>query len=284
MSYNVMKELPKLPASDGPDTVADQLPHTGSVINLAKPRPHILLERRVAPEDMERLRNRWQEISTSTGESVRRKRQLGQRNPLGPFPVPGATENTPPTSVKLDSMPGTPGSQKRRGLFGRKLSDTQRPNKAALGIEKELSTKRSFKFLKKSKTTKSAPDLNGAAKAAAVKSSAVPVVPPMPKVSLPAPKANNFDIDINDGGIYFTCDSSWDASQGDATLIFVSPNRIDDAAVGEEPDSPLLHGSYSHADISSMRRLPLRRRSDYRENPSPARMHPIDELHSFLDV
>ncbi|KAH7912792.1 hypothetical protein BJ138DRAFT_1099972 [Hygrophoropsis aurantiaca] len=314
MSYNVMKDLPALPASDGPTesvtASAETLPLAGSVLNLAKPRPHILLERRIAPADMERLRSRWQAVAisstdtiavpdarnsnstnTQTLASVREKRRLGQVGPLGPFPVPPKQlENIAPAPSGPHTAPIPPVSQKRWVMFTRKALSSRRFMKMTSSPETTTSKQGYSKSTKKAKPSKSTPNLKSAAKTAPVKAN--PVEPTAPKVTLVAKEAATvglknfeFDVDIKDGGIYFACDPNWEPSQGDVTLVFVSPDPVDEPqVVFDMPDSPILHGSRSDAEICSTRSLPLRRRSEYREALSPPGLHPIDELHSFLDI
>jgi len=80
----------------------------------------------------------------------------------------------------------------------------------------------------------------------------------------------------DDGGIYLTIDSDWRSSRGEAMLTFLSPIPQDYDPF--RPDSPIMHRHRSLCDLATLIRT---QEPDFEATASP-RVHPIDELHSFI--
>ncbi|EGN98821.1 hypothetical protein SERLA73DRAFT_181481 [Serpula lacrymans var. lacrymans S7.3] len=236
-----------------------------------------------------------------------------QHEPISP---PSAAW-TSPQDITLPTLsvpsPSTPASCKRWGMFMLKykiqhsqilflMTFTFRKPSYALKsrgekIESTADTgcERSLKFLKKSATTKSAPDLKALGKATGAKRLAPPVrpVPPLPQ-SATVPPSTKFPVadeeqegeltnDFNDKGIYFGCDPRWDPSQGDATLFLISP--VDDVPAAADCEELIVKRQRSFT--RSTHSLPLdspNSQIHYHRSPQTQRMHPIDELHSYLEL
>jgi hypothetical protein len=163
-----------------------------------------------------------------------------------------------------------------------------------------LRSKAQQRLMTKLKCTKSTPNLSGQLKAA-VQASATgaPAVPAVVRAAPTAKEAASAPVSLSpkelpasemvpeletldDNAIYFTIDPDWRASQGSVVFQFITPIPSDDDLHGR-PDSPLIHRHHSLDQLAfayqqSMSMAPSEERST---NTYP---HPIDELHSFLEL
>ncbi|KIJ67035.1 hypothetical protein HYDPIDRAFT_166428 [Hydnomerulius pinastri MD-312] len=311
MSLKRDKALPDIPHDVVIGLVGDEvttaLPPARSASNANKILPAINIEKTLSGEEMDRLHELWNGAALSA--RAHRKRQGGQRTPLlrvpAPISIPDPENMLPmfPSTTPSMTTPSTPGSQKRWGfLSARKLSDAQKSEKKATSALEILRSKAQQRLMKK--LTKSTPNLVGEAKAAAAQPGPSATEAAM-AVLIPSPKANNATVpptsslppkprdsqnqemvdepeefvpDPDDTGIYFTMDPNWRASRGsEVMLMFISPIPGDDDPM---PDSPLLHRPHSLGDLSLPFQTPEPSGSDH---PAVVSLHPIDELHSYLD-
>ena len=88
--------------------------------------------------------------------------------------------------------------------------------------------------------------------------------------------------DTDENAIYFTVDPNWRASRGSAELEPIT--AIPDSPVSSgRPDSPLLHRHYS-LDQRSFAGVHVTNTLCAMEYPSGDVLHPIDELHAYLEL
>ncbi|KAG1750087.1 hypothetical protein EDB19DRAFT_1629184, partial [Suillus lakei] len=146
---------------------------------------------------------------------------------------------------------------------------------------------RSQKFLNTAKAARPTPNMNAADKAGAQKiprsarfapcdataSTPIPTQPTDASVDQLDEASQELGIDVNDGGIYLTFDPDWRSSRGEAVLTFLSP-------IPDETQNSLLirrRRSLNEAQFGQWSVMP-------RDTSTRARMHPINELQSFLCV
>lgn len=92
--------------------------------------------------------------------------------------------------------------------------------------------------------------------------------------------------DMDGNAIYFTMDPAWRASQGSAQFQFITPIPGSPTSLGR-PDSPLLHRHYSLDQLSFAAQEATRALTAKGfpvAYPSDEILHPIDELHAYLEL
>lgn len=87
--------------------------------------------------------------------------------------------------------------------------------------------------------------------------------------------------DMDENAIYFTIDPNWRASRGSVQFECITP--IPDNATSDRPDSPLLHRHYSLDQLSfaAQQTTTMEFPELYPRREVP---HPVDELHSYLEL
>ena len=132
------------------------------------------------------------------------------------------------------------------------------------------------------KNAVSTPEISGHPNVVATTAAKVPQVSTSPQavatgISMEESRAlTQEELVTNDGGIYLTIDSDWRNSRGGAMLTFLTPIPQDHDPL--RPDSPILHRHRSLCDLATLVRM---QEPEFEATASP-RVHPIDELHSFI--
>lgn len=86
--------------------------------------------------------------------------------------------------------------------------------------------------------------------------------------------------DMDENAIYFTIDPNWRASQDSVQFQFITPVPDSPTSLGR-PDSPLLHRHHSLDQLSFSAQDSTTMEEMY---PSDVDLHPIDELHAYLEL
>ncbi|KAF8841795.1 hypothetical protein BDN67DRAFT_1068238 [Paxillus ammoniavirescens] len=266
--------------------------------NKNKMLPSIDIEKTLSREEMDRLHDLWNGAALSA--RAHRKRQRGQDTASIRVPPPISIPDPEDISASLPSATPsiTTKTQKRWGfLSARKLSDANSEKKATNALE-ILRSKAQQRLMTKLKCTKSTPNLSGQVKAA-VQASATgaPAVPAVVSFSQTAEETVRAPVPLSpqefptsemvpeletldDNAIYFTID--WRGSQESVVFDFITPIPSDDDLHGR-PNSPLLHRHHSLDQLafayqqSTSMVTPEERSTD-------TYPHPVDELHSFLEL
>jgi hypothetical protein len=91
---------------------------------------------------------------------------------------------------------------------------------------------------------------------------------------------------MEENAIYFTIDSSWRASRGSVQFQFITPIPDSPTSLGRS-DSPLLHRHHSLDQLSFAAQQATKAFTamEFPEvYPSDEVLHPIDELHAYLEL
>lgn len=103
---------------------------------------------------------------------------------------------------------------------------------------------------------------------------------------LATPEAVLSPEDMEGNAIYFTIDSSRRASRGSVQFHFITPIPDSPTSLGRS-DSPLLHRQHSLDQLSFAAQQATKafRAMEFPEvYPSDEVLHPIDELHAYLEL
>lgn len=160
---------------------------------------------------------------------------------------------------------------------------------------------------KKLRYAKSAPDLGGQAAPLGRRVTFQPVAPlrrpveavrkdiggscprnPTSPGELATPEAVLQPEDIDENAIYFTIDPSWRASRGSAQFRSITPIPESPTSFGRS-DSPLLHRHHSLDQLSfaaqqATKSFTAMEFPEVTVYPSDEVLHPIDELHAYLEL
>lgn len=144
---------------------------------------------------------------------------------------------------------------------------------------------------KKLRYTRSAPNLVAPSERGVTLQPAVPrpkdasasnprILPPPGELATPEAVLQSEDMDKN--AIYFTIDPTWRVSQGSMGFQFITPIPDSPTSLGR-PDSPLQHRHHSLDQLSFAAQQPTAMESPV-AYPGDQILHPIDELHTYLEL
>ena len=185
--------------------------------------------------------------------------------------------------------------------FFRPLSERQGAERKTPNALEALRTKAQDRLKKKLRYAKSAPNLGD--QSAPLRQGVTPVVLTPTEVvtknigggsqrdlASPCKSATSEAVpqqeDADENAIYFTIDPNWRASRGSAQFEAITPIPNSFTSFLERPDSPLLHRHYSLDQLSFLALQATKTLTDMefpRVYPRGEVLHPIDELHAYLE-
>ncbi|KAF8557104.1 hypothetical protein OG21DRAFT_1495021 [Imleria badia] len=273
--------------------------------------PPINIENTLSEEEISRLHELW----NGAGLSARayRRRRRGQNHTPRRIPSPISIpepEHVLPTLPVLSANPSitsttplTPETRKRWGfLSARSFTDNQEAEKKAPNALEVLRAMAQDRLKKKLRYAKSAPNLSDQAASLRRGVTFQPAVPTLVEAAtkdirgsslrnltspgkLATPEAVPQQEDMDENAIYFTIDPNWRASRG-VQFEAITPIPDSPTSLLGRSDSPLLHRHLS-LDQLSFAALQATRTFAAMEFPEVYSrdevLHPIDELHAYLE-
>ncbi|KAI6042921.1 hypothetical protein EDC04DRAFT_3138778 [Pisolithus marmoratus] len=286
------KALPAIPLSTGPRVcgrpIVPQFHSAGSAPKVSKALPAIKVEETLSQEEVDNLRDHW---NVSVKETrVYRKRQLGQHMqfPVSPVFIPDTADSIPTTPLSASSQaPSTSRSHKLWDFLKGRSMPMSQPSTKSVNVLESFRCKAQQNLRRKLKSTISTPDMRSKARRVGnPEVGAMPSIPSLIPHTSPTRTAEVAEVLAQEElvtdkkGIYLTLDPSWRISHGQAMLSFLSPIPQDYDPF--RPDSPILHRYQSLCDLAMLAPKPSGEpRPDHH---AEAYIHPIDELHSFVQL
>ncbi|KAH0832884.1 hypothetical protein J3R83DRAFT_11836 [Lanmaoa asiatica] len=278
--------------------------------NTNKALPSINIENTLSEEEMRRVHELWNGAGLSA--RAHRRRQRGQNHTPRRIPAPISIpepEYVQPILLSADSSitrttPPATGTRKRWGfLSARTFSETQEAEKRVPNTLEILRSMAQNRLRKKLRYAKSAPNLGNQATSSDREVTLQPPVPIPVEVAptdveassprtltspseLATPKAILQPEEMDENAIYFTIDPNWRASQDSVQFEFITPIPDGPTSLGR-PDSPLLHSHHSLDQLSFAAQEATKTLTTMEFSevyPSDEVLHPIDELHTYLEL
>ncbi|KAH7884487.1 hypothetical protein F5I97DRAFT_1830946 [Phlebopus sp. FC_14] len=289
MPLNCDKALPELPTQrTGADNASGPRSTFESASDTNKTLPIINIENKISAEEMDRLHDLWNETSAAAPPAE-------ATSPLS-NPRAGYCKR----ANQCFFRPHDDSSVNEWLSTTLRLLQHKADAKATNALQ-SIRSKAQQRLMNKLKYAKSTPNLSGK-DTAAVKAEAriapnpskltlppklAPVIRDEASKGEPAPKPEasspleELDVNVSDGGIYLTFDPEWRTSSGDVLLTFITPIAQEPLA---RPDSPLLHRHRSLCELTTHFHFSGRHTESTRKQSADAALHPIDELHSYLEM
>ncbi|KAG8213451.1 hypothetical protein J3R82DRAFT_11967 [Butyriboletus roseoflavus] len=279
--------------------------------NTNKALPSINVENTLSEGEMSRLHELWNGAGLSA--RAHRRRRHGPNPTPRRIPAPISIPDPEDIPIILSSAgpstttttPSTTVARKRWGFrSARPFSETQEAGKKVPNALEKLRVMAQDRLKKKLRYAKSAPNLGDQAAPTEREVTPQPPVPmsaeapprdveassprtPSSPSGLATPEAILQPEDVDENAIYFTIDPNWRASQGSVQFQFITPIPDSPISFKGRSDSPLLHRHYSLDQLSfaAQEATTALTTMEFPDMyPSDEVLHPIDELHAYLEL